>query len=220
MQPGSLLVMQVHYNLLATGGKPGGADQSGIRLRLTDGTTSMKPLETELVAAPVELPCTPAESGPLCDRAAAVADVTHRFGVQAGAIVAGLNQRCNPGAPPAAGVTQRCEQQVPHAATVYAAAGHMHLLGRSIKIELNPDTPGARTLLDVPNYNFDDQAIRPLPAPVAVKPGDTLRVTCTHDAGLRRLLPQLRTVPPRYVVWGDGTSDEMCLGMVIWSPTA
>ncbi|MDT5036613.1 MAG: hypothetical protein QOE03_1798 [Micromonosporaceae bacterium] len=220
MQPGSLLVMQVHYNLLATGGKPGGADQSGIRLRLTDGTTSMKPLETELVAAPVELPCTPAESGPLCDRAAAVADVTHRFGVQAGAIVAGLNQRCNPGAPPAAGVTQRCEQQVPHAATVYAAAGHMHLLGRSIKIELNPDTPGGRTLLDVPNYNFDDQAIRPLPAPVAVKPGDTLRVTCTHDAGLRRLLPQLRTVPPRYVVWGDGTSDEMCLGMVIWSPTA
>jgi hypothetical protein len=22
-------------------------------------------------------------------------------------------------------------------------------------------------------------------------------------------------VPPRYVVWGDGTTDEMCLGIVI-----
>ena len=52
------------------------------------------------------------------------------------------------------------------------------------------------------------------------KPGDTFRVTCTHDAGLRKLLPQLRTVAPRYVVWGDGTSDEMCLGLVIWAPTA
>jgi hypothetical protein len=96
----------------------------------------------------------------------------------------------------------------------------MHLLGRSIKVELNPGTPGAQTLLDVPNYNFDDQAIRPLAKPVTVKPGDTFRVTCTHDAGLRKLLPQLRNVPPRYVVWGDGTSDEMCLGLVIWSPTA
>ena len=38
MPPGSLLVMQVHYNLLATGGKPVGADQSGIRLRLADGS--------------------------------------------------------------------------------------------------------------------------------------------------------------------------------------
>ena len=94
----------------------------------------------------------------------------------------------------------------------------MHLLGRSIKIELNPGTAGARTLLDIPQYNFDDQAIHPLATPLAVKAGDTLRVTCTHDVGLRKLLPQLRKLPPRYVVWGDGTSDEMCLGLVIWSP--
>jgi hypothetical protein len=42
-------------------------------------------------------------------------------------------------------------------------------------------------------------------------------VTCTHDATLRRRLPELRRLPPRYVVWGDGTADEMCLGIVIWS---
>ena len=24
-----------------------------------------------------------------------------------------------------------------------------------------------------------------------------------------------RGVPPRYVVWGDGTTDEMCLGILI-----
>jgi len=115
------------------------------------------------------------------------------------------------------GPTQSCDHPVRQSGTVYALAGHMHLLGRSIKVELDPGTPQARTLLDVPNYNFDNQAVQPLASPVAVRAGDMLRVTCTHDAGLRALLPALRGTPPRYVVWGDGTSDEMCLGLVIWS---
>src|SRR5262245_19456378 len=34
LPPGSQLVMQVHYNLLASGGKAGGSDRSSIRLRL------------------------------------------------------------------------------------------------------------------------------------------------------------------------------------------
>jgi hypothetical protein len=217
MPPGSLLVMQVHYNLLATGGKPGGSDQSSIRLRLADGAKRLAPLETEKLLAPVELPCAAGESGALCDRNAAVADVARRFGDDVGSTEAALVDMCDHGTP-APGNTQHCDRPVRQAGTIYAVAGHMHLLGRSIKIELNPGTANARTLLDIPVYNFDDQAIHPLAAPLAVKPGDTFRVTCTHDAGLRKLLPQLRTLPPRYVVWGDGTSDEMCLGLVIWSP--
>ena len=217
MPPGSMMIMQVHYNLLATGGKPGGSDQSSIRLRLTDGTRKLDPLQTVELPAPVELPCAGDESGPLCDRSAAIADVTRRFGPDVGNAEANLVQMCDHGTP-VPGNTQHCDRPVPIAGTIYAVAGHMHLLGRSIKIELNPGTPTARTLLDIPQYNFDDQAIHPLAAPLAVKPGDTLRVTCSHDAGLRKLLPQLRTLPPRYVVWGDGTSDEMCLGLVIWSP--
>jgi len=220
MPAGSLVVMQVHYNLLATGGKGSGADQSGIRLRLTTDQTNRTALQTKLLPAPVELPCTPGESGPLCERTAAVADVTHRFGDAAAETVNRLNKGCNGGKPPVAGTTQRCEHPVSQAATIHAVAGHMHLLGRSIKIELNPDAAGAQILLDLPSYNFDDQAIRPLAKPVTVKVGDRLRVTCTHDAGLRQLVPQLRTLQPRYVVWGDGTSDEMCLGLVIWAPTA
>ena len=40
--------------------------------------------------------------------------------------------------------------------------GHMHLLGKSIKVEVNPGTPKAQTVLDVPAYNFDDQGARKL----------------------------------------------------------
>ena len=215
MPPGSRLVMQVHYNLL--GAERSAADRSGIRLRLT-GRTDLTPLRTMLLPAPVELPCAAGESGPLCDRAAAVRDVAGRFGAQADGMVTQLNLLCNGGRSPVAGTVQRCDHAVSGPGTVHAVAGHMHLLGRSITVRLNPGRPGGRTLLDVPAYDFDEQAVVPLPEPVPVAAGDTLQVTCTHDAGLRWHLPQLRELPPRYVVWGEGTSDEMCLGLVVWSP--
>jgi hypothetical protein len=213
MPPGSLLVMQVHYNVLSTGGADA-SDQSGIRLRLADGSKAMTVLGTFLLPAPVELPCTTQETGPLCDRGKAVADVVKRFGSDAASMVEELVSACSNGKP-VAGNRQRCDHPMDGSATIHAVAGHMHLLGRSIRVELNPGTAKARTLLDIPVYNFDDQAIRPLEAPVTIKSGDVLRVTCTHDAGLRKHVPQLRPLPPRYVVWGDGTGDEMCLGILI-----
>jgi hypothetical protein len=98
--------------------------------------------------------------------------------------------------------------------TVRAAAGHMHLLGRSIRLTLNPGTPRETVLLDVPNYDFDNQGATWLARPVAVAAGDTIRVSCTYDTALRARLPELSALPPRYVVWGEGTADEMCLGIL------
>jgi hypothetical protein len=220
MPPGSLLVMQIHYNLLATGGKPGGSDQSSIRLRLRDPAgNQMTNLQTKLLEAPIELPCTSSESGPLCDRTAAIADVAKRFGPDVGQSEDELVQHCDGGQAPTPGSTQSCDYPVRQGGTIYALAGHMHLLGKSISVTLNPGTANSKTLLNVPLYNFDNQAIQPLATPVTVKPGDTLRVTCTHDASLRAKLPALQNTAPRYVVWGDGTSDEMCLGLVIWTPS-
>ena len=137
-----------------------------------------------------------------------------RFGSDAASMVEELVSGCSNGKP-VAGNEQRCDHTMDGRGTIYAVAGHMHLLGRSIRVELNPGTAKARTLLDIPVYDFDEQAIRPLDTPVTIKPGDVLRVTCTHDAGLRQQVPQLRPLPPRYVVWGDGTSDEMCLGILV-----
>jgi hypothetical protein len=218
MPPGSKLVMQIHYNLLGTpaGQKP--TDRSGIQMRIAGGNAPLTALQTALVMAPIELPCEPGGTGPLCDRGAAVADVAKRFGPDAGGLVEELNKVCNGGAAPAAGTTQHCDQPVREAGTIRMAAGHMHLLGRSIKVELNPGTPKARTVIDVPRYDFDNQALNVLAQPIAVARGDTLRVTCTHDATLRKQLPQLRKLPSRYVVWGDGTSDEMCLGILVFAP--
>jgi hypothetical protein len=211
LRPGAQLVLQVHYNLL---NRPAGSsDRPGIRLRLAPGTAHLTQLRTQLLPAPVELPCPDGSTAGLCDRTLAVLDVIRRFGPPAGATVAGLTLLCRPDGRPAPGPTQSCDHRVSEPGRIYALAGHMHLLGTRITVRLNPGRPGARTLLDVNPYDFHDQRSVPLPRPVAVKAGDVLRVTCTHDASLRpHVLPG---VPPRYVVWGDGTTDEMCLGIVI-----
>jgi hypothetical protein len=217
LDAGSQLIMQVHYSTLAFKGKPPSSDKSGIRLRLVNGSANLTPLQTMLLPAPVELPCAPNESGRLCDRQTATFDVVARFGQRAGMTIAGLLLLCNKGQQPTPGPTQSCTHQVREAGTIFSVGGHMHLLGRSVKVELNPGTPNAKVLLDVEQYNFDDQGARSLPAPVKVKAGDTLKVTCTHDATLRQQLPAMRASEPRYVVWGDGTSDEMCLGIVTYT---
>ncbi|WP_275002402.1 hypothetical protein [Promicromonospora iranensis] len=218
LEPGSLIVFQMHYNLLATDGKAAGSDRSAVRLRLTDGTPQTRELETWSLGAPTDLPCTADESGPLCDRAASIADVTKRFGSEVGEFADEQVEECNKSGVPEPGDTQSCDHEVEEPVTVFAGFGHMHMLGRSLKVELNPGTPKAKVLLDVPQFDFDNQRMVKPPSPVEAGPGDTLRVTCTHDAGLREQLPQLSKLPPRYVVWGDGTGDEMCIGIMTVSP--
>jgi hypothetical protein len=39
-------------------------------------------------------------------------------------------------------------------------------------------------------------------------------VECTFDPTLRQKIPQLKSLEPRYVTWGEGSSDEMCLGVL------
>lgn len=214
MAKGGALVMQVHYSTLALDGKPAGTDQSSVRLRLASGKRT--PLVTALFPAPTELPCTASEKGPLCEREAAIQDIGKRLGRASATQAGALLEQCAKGKVKP-GPTQHCDLTSPAAFTLHALAGHMHLLGRSIKVELNPGKADGRTLLDVPEYNFDNQALQPLPEPVAVKKGDTIRVTCTHDASLRAQLPLLQKLPPRYVVWGEGTQDEMCLGIAVAS---
>jgi hypothetical protein len=214
LEAGSRIVLQLHYNL-REGTDP---DDTAVKLRLMPGTADLDQLQTMLLVAPVELPCLPDERGPLCDRSASMLDLVSRFGQASGRTVSGLQLLCDGSlVAPRAGPTQSCDRRVDTALDVRAVAGHMHLLGRSIQVELRRASGATRTLLDRPVWDFDDQGATPLPRPVRVRPGDVLRVTCTHDAALRSLVPELECEHPRYVTWGEGTSDEMCLGTVVYT---
>ncbi len=205
---GSRVIMQVHYNLLV-GKKP---DRSSAELRLAPVSDKIQGLETRLLPAPVEMPCRPEhKNGPLCDRDAALADVKKRFGQGPGATADLLHLLCGE---IKAGPVQSCERMVAKPETVRGVAGHMHLLGKSIKIEVNPGKPDARTLLDIRVWDFDNQGSRPI-KPVSLKPMDTIKVTCRHTQELRDQLPSFEGQPDKYVMWGEGTTDEMCLGLLL-----
>jgi hypothetical protein len=92
----------------------------------------------------------------------------------------------------------------------------MHLLGVGMKVTLNPGTPQARVLLNDTAYDFNYQHSFNMPEPVVVTPSDTIQVQCTYNPKLAQELPQLRTVPPHFVTWGNGSSDEMCLAILSW----
>ena len=205
---GSRIVMQVHYNLLA-GQEP---DMSSTQLRVTPQRDDITALHTYLLPAPVELPCRPAnDDGPLCDRAAAVADLKARVGQGPGSTADLLHLLCK--TRPTASETTSCTRMIGRPMTILGVAGHMHLLGRQIKIELNPDTPQAETVLDIKLWDFDNQGSRPID-PVELEPGETVKVTCKHVQWLRDLLPSFEGQEEKYVVWGEGTTDEMCLGLL------
>jgi hypothetical protein len=210
---GSLVIEQVHYNLLA-GDQP---VQNKLVLDIVPKSTPLLPLHLDLVLAPPDLPCPTGVTGPLCSRAASLADQARRFGPQAAEIVDGIEGVCghDPSTQPASD-TASCIWQAGASGYIVRAQAHMHLLGVSFSMVLNPGTPQARTILSVPNYNFDYQKAYNLSTPIPVTKGEPIQVNCTYNPRLAQDLPILRKAPPHYVTWGDGSTDEMCIGLA-WS---
>ncbi len=211
---GSQIVMQVHYNLL----NGHATDRSRAILTVAPARAKLTPVRTMLLPAPVELACAKSEHGKLCSRSEALFDLARKYGSDAGFVPAGLLLLCGKNAAnPQSSPVTTCDRRIDQPTKILAAAGHMHLLGQSIQLELDPGTPRARVLLDIPAWNFHWQNAYTLAKPVEAKPGDVVRVTCRYDISrrvrARRLGGPIPTTP-RYVLWGEGTTDEMCLGIL------
>ena len=212
MSTGDKFILQVHYHVM-TGMK---ASSATMNVTLKYATTAVKQLKTFLLAAPIELACLESESGPLCNRDAAIADLAKRTSDKSLFTGAGLTLSCggdisNPVASPVSTCTQRLRSPV----TIYGSTGHMHQLGKSISITLEDGVSGnITTLTSQTQWNFDNQKTDWVAKPLVAKAGDKLRVTCTYDLKLRSLLPEFKNQAPRYVVWGEGSNDEMCLAIV------
>ncbi len=211
---GSKIVMQVHYNLLNGRAK----DRSRAVLTVAPASAGVTPVQTMLLPAPVELACAKSERGRLCQRTEALADLSRKYGSTAAVVPAGLLLLCggNPSSITPSPVS-RCDRSIDAPTTILAVAGHMHLLGASIRLELNPGTPRATVLLDIPRWDFHWQNAYTLSKPVQARPGDVVRVTCRYDVTKRvHAAHSGNPVPrtPRYVLWGEGTTDEMCLGIL------
>lgn len=209
---GSMVVMQIHYNLLE-GHAPVHAQ---LALYTVPATRNLIPLHLDLLPAPPDIPCPSGVHGPLCNRAASLKNLGQVFGQPLVDFVNFLESFCGRSqTEPPAGDTTSCNWPVGFSGQILRVTPHMHLLGTKMKVTLNPGKPGSKVLLNDQDYNFDYQRSFNI-TPTYVHPGDTIQVSCTYNARLRQELPQLRKLAPRFVTWGDGTSDEMCLGILDW----
>jgi polyisoprenoid-binding protein YceI len=246
LQPGDLFVFQVHYNLEG-GSVP---DQSTLVLELSEPGAELIALQGIGLAAPVELPCPEAyRATEPCQRAFAIRDAETRdpmAGWLADALLVICNRTLEDFAhQDAARVESVCDTTAPLSGQAIQVNGHLHRLGTSNRIELNPDTPGAQLLLDIPYWDFDWQQNYTFVEPIPIEVGDILRITCTWDnthsiqlndaasdtpagwqadfesiLGVSRVSAhdEIPTQPYQYVTWGEGTRDEMCLSAVIVIP--
>jgi len=207
---GSMVIMQVHYNLLV-GDKP---VKNSLVLHTVPLSAPVLPLHVQSFEAAPDIPCPSGVTGPLCDRAASLANQGQRFGQNAVLTVDGIEALCgrNPSNPPG-GDSTSCTGKLSTGGYLVRVAPHMHLLGTGFTMVLNPGTPEAKTVLSVPHYDFHHQHSYNLSAPVPVTAGEPVQITCTYDPALAQELPVLRKVAPHFVTWGDGSTDEMCVGV-------
>jgi hypothetical protein len=211
---GAAIVMQVHYNLIHKAQR----DRSRAVIRFAPAaTTKLTPLNTILIPAPVELPCPRGVKSQLCDRNVAVQEEIKKYGYNAALIPSGLLYLCGkslndyPSNPASVkSLSTGCDRRVTRPLRIYGVAGHMHTRGIDIRVQLN-----GQTLLHIPRWNFHWQDAYYLEHPIDANVGDTIRVTCKFDnSKVKQPLVNGKLLKPRYVLWGEGTTDEMCLGLL------
>lgn len=88
---------------------------------------------------------------------------------------------------------------------------HMHLRGKSQKIEAFYPDGKSEVLLNVPNYDFSWQTVYYLKRPAAIPKGTKILVTSTFDNSAKN---RYNPDPKKPVRWGDPTYDEMMIGWI------
>lgn len=211
---GSFFVIQIHYHYEDE--TP--PDLSILEVDFDYSNTAYSPILVSEYVAPAEIPCSADQSGALCDRPAAYARALERFG-QAGVRSDVFNAIC--GVTPAdfADMTDglansSCELPIYGFGKIVSVLGHQHEIGATFRMTLNPGRSDERILLDIPRWDFDWQYNYEPSEEILLKMGDTVRIECSWDRSL-----QAPGVEPSYILWANGTNDEMCFSTIVTQGT-
>ncbi|MDX2088661.1 MAG: c-type cytochrome [Kofleriaceae bacterium] len=96
---------------------------------------------------------------------------------------------------------------------LHTANHHMHELGRRQRTEVRHADGTTTCVLDIPDWDFHWQGAYKLENPITLRAGDQLHMGCAWDnSAANQPIVDGEPREPAVVVWGEGTSDEMCLG--------
>ncbi|MDH3756173.1 MAG: hypothetical protein OEU32_20095, partial [Acidimicrobiia bacterium] len=219
LRPGDFLIVQVHYHF-DEGAAP---DLSRMVFDLASDDDlaaaggSFDSLQGALYLGPAEIPCYEGDTDPLCDREVALERVRDLYGEFAAILPDYFLGVCRSRPADYAAMTDgtawsTCDLPVENPGRIVSVAGHMHELGLSIRLTLNPGTPDEVVLLDIPNWNFEWQFGYQPVDDIIIGRGDTIRIDCAWN---RERAPYEAV---GYVLWADGTGDEMCYSNITTAP--
>jgi hypothetical protein len=222
MEAGDYFVAQIHYHYDETTEKLP-ADESTVVLDFASDATvaaaggKLAPVALNLYLAPAEIPCATTQAGPLCDRSAAMTKITDQYGPFAGFLAEGLLEQCGAKVSDYAAMTSgiaKASCDLPaNPGQIISVWGHEHELGATFRMTLNPGKPDEKVLLDIPRWAFEWQLNYYPIEKVVLKATDVIRVECSWDRSRNKSGKE-----PRYIVWAEGTNDEMCFSQIITRP--
>jgi mono/diheme cytochrome c family protein/thiol-disulfide isomerase/thioredoxin len=101
--------------------------------------------------------------------------------------------------------------RIPADAKILAFMPHMHVRGKAYRYELEMPGASKRTVLDIPNYDFNWQLRYELREPMDAPRGAVLHGTAWYDNSTDN---PANPDPTKTVRWGPQTVDEMMLGYI------
>jgi peroxiredoxin len=95
---------------------------------------------------------------------------------------------------------------------IYSVMPHMHLIGRQIKVTMTPPDGDTMTLVSIDDWNYNWQETYFFKKPIAVKSGTRFEIEAYYDNSSGN--PDNPNSPPRPVMFGEQTTNEMCFGFI------
>ena len=219
LEAGSQIILQMHYNL--AGAADINPDASSIELE-TSNNASLTRLRGMTLLSPVEVKCPgvyPEDTSDPCHRQHALST-----SLDGGLTNGALHARCFTSPQLYLGINVgdgsdqevSCTTRLTRTGQFVGSLGHMHLRGSTIRVTLRPGTPDEQSVLIIPRWNFNFQEQFWFDEPIQFNAGDSINISCSYDNSGPIPGPDGNLLEPRYIIWGDGTTDEMCLSWLQW----
>ncbi len=187
VEPGSLMVVQMHYNTLVADPTP---DQTTIQVATSDAVD--RPASGFLFTNPAFL-----RPGGM-PIAAGDPDARHKYELPARFLALVF------GAPANIAASDTW--------AIHTGFLHMHTLAKTGRLTLIRADGTEQVIVDIRDWDFNWQSTYRLEREVLIKPNDRFRLECSWDnsAANQAIVNGVQNTP-KYVEWGEGTGDEMCL---------
>ncbi|MEM9458514.1 MAG: monooxygenase [Myxococcota bacterium] len=190
IEPGSVMIIQMHYNTLSS--EPA-SDQTRLELVLADQverpalTLPVVNFQWITGGEPMHIPA---------------GDPAARHSFDLSASNPFVRQQLN-----------RLGIESDEPFLVHGAGLHMHYLGTQGLLSVLRDDGAEDCVLQIDQWDFGWQGSYTLREPLRVDPQDQLHISCTWDnSASNQPTVDGEVLPPQDVEWGEGTTDEMCLG--------